>query len=85
LKGTLLKNIKEILKIIGINFTRKGLLKKLPLISIPINTMMNYADIKIIGKTSKAILETLYGMCKNCGHKMPEIGKFCAICGHAQK
>ncbi|MDQ5886024.1 MAG: hypothetical protein QG628_421 [Patescibacteria group bacterium] len=82
LKGTVLKTLKDILKAVGIRFTRKGLLSKLPFISIAINPVMNYADIKLIGITAKNYLEEIYGKCSNCGHKMPEVGKFCSMCGH---
>ncbi len=81
LKGTVLKTLKEILKKVGIRFTRTGLLKKLPFIAGVMNPVMNYADIKLIGRVATGYLEEVYGTRRHCGHKMPEVGKFCSICG----
>lgn len=81
LKGTVLKTLKEILKKVGIRFTRVGLLKKLPFIAVVMNPVLNYADIKLIGTVAKGYLEKIYGKCPKCGHKMPEVGKFCSVCG----
>ena len=41
LKGTVLKTLKEILKKVGIRFTRTDLVKKLPFIAAVMNPVMN--------------------------------------------
>ena len=81
LKGAVLKSLKNILKAVGLKFTKKGLLKKLPFIALVVNPVMNYSDIKLIGLTTKSYLDSIYGKCPFCGHQMSEIGKFCSVCG----
>ena len=63
----------------GIRFTRTGLLKKLLFIAMVMNRVMNYANIKPIGRVGKGFLEEIYGKYLHCGHKMPEVGKSCSI------
>lgn len=81
IKGATLKMIKKIAMKFGIKFTKKGILKRIPLVAIPINAVMNYTEIKAGGKIAKKFLSPNYIMCPNCGELYPKRNKFCDKCG----
>ncbi len=81
IKGTTLKMIKKIAMKLGIKFTKKGILKRIPIVAIPINAVMNYTEIKTGGKIAKKFLSPNYIMCRNCGELYPKQNKFCDKCG----
>ncbi|MFQ5788046.1 MAG: hypothetical protein ACE5H1_08700 [Thermodesulfobacteriota bacterium] len=75
------KQFFNLLKKIGIKATQKGILKKVPVISIPLNAGLNYSQIQAFGWVVKKFLSPSFVMCGECGHQTGRLNKFCPQCG----
>jgi len=50
LKGTTLTRLKAIFRVVGINFSRAGVLRFLPFINVPVNAAVNDAATRLMGR-----------------------------------
>jgi len=77
------KALVELFERIGIQATKGGILKRVPLISIPINAAMNYSQIEAFGWVVKKFLSPSFSMCGACGNQTGHLNRFCPSCGVA--
>jgi hypothetical protein len=75
------KAIIDLLERIGIQATKKGILKRVPIIAIPVNAAMNYGQIETFGWAAKKFLSPSFSMCGSCGCQTGHLNKFCPDCG----
>lgn len=59
----------------------KGMLKRVPLISIPLNAVMNYEQLEAFGWAAKKFLSPSFVMCGSCGNQIGKMSKYCSRCG----
>lgn len=85
IKGATLTTAKRIARELGIEATKKGLLKSVPLIAIPINAAMNYGGLALFGKGAKHYFSPNWRICSSCGHLQPRKNRFCASCADVMK
>lgn len=85
IKGATLTTAKRIARELGVEATKKGLLKAVPLIAIPINAAMNYGGLALFGKMAKHYFSPHWRMCSSCGHIQPRKNRFCASCADPMK
>lgn len=80
LKGATLVMAKRIARELGVAATKKGLLKAVPFVSIPVNAAMNYGGLMLFGKMAKHYFSPNWLMCAACGHVQPRKNRFCSSC-----
>jgi len=80
-KGSFLKVIKSMANKIGVRITKKGLLKKVPLVAIPVGAAMNYGTLELFGRMTKHFFSPNWKMCGDCSQIIPNKSKFCPSCG----
>jgi hypothetical protein len=83
LKGATLVTAKRAARQLGVEVTKKGLLKAVPLVAIPINAVMNYGGLVLFGKMAKHYFSPNWLMCAACGHIQPRKNRFCSSCAVA--
>lgn len=75
------KALLKLLSRIGIEATKKGILKRVPLISIPLNATMNYVQIETFGWVVKRFLSPSFVLCGKCGEYTGKFNQHCPVCG----
>ena len=75
------QQIVRMLEKLGIQATKKGILKKVPVVSVVTNAALNYGQIKSFGWVVKKFLSPTFMMCGNCGEEVGKLSKFCPKCG----
>jgi len=80
IKGATLVTAKKLARQLGVQVTKKGLLKAVPLVSIPINAAMNYGGLVLFGKTAKHYFSPNWLMCTVCSYIQPRKNRFCSSC-----
>ena len=80
LSGATLASAKKIASKLGVQATKKGLLKAVPLVAIPINSALNYGGLQLFGRLAKHYFSANWVMCAMCGHIQPRRNRFCASC-----
>jgi len=78
---TALETAKKLASTVGLRFTKQGLLRAIPLDSIPINAGLNHAGLQAFGRAAKHYFSPHWTMCGGCGHVQPVKSRFCAKCG----
>lgn len=73
--------LKKIGKKVATDALCKGILKRVPLISIPLNMGMNYEQLKVFGWAAKKFLSPSFSMCGSCGKHIGKMSKYCSGCG----
>ena len=59
LRGDNLQALKALFRLVGINFARTGVIRALPLVSIPLNAVVNDAATRTLGRKARAYYATL--------------------------
>jgi len=80
IKGSTLSTARSIARTLGVEATKKGLLKAVPLVSIPVNAAMNYGGLVVFGTMAKHYFSPNWMTCGHCGHIQPKRNRFCASC-----
>lgn len=80
LAGATLVAAKRIATQCGVEATKKGLLKSVPLVAIPVGAAMNYGGLLAFGKLAKHYFSPNWAMCAQCGHIQPKKNRFCSGC-----
>ena len=75
------RELSRLLARIGVNATRSGILKKVPLVAVPLNAAMNYGQIHAFGWAVKRFLSPSFVMCGGCGSSTGRLNRFCPACG----
>lgn len=77
------RELARLLGRIGVRATCQGILKKVPIISLPLNAAMNHGQIKAFGWVAKKFLSPSFVMCGTCGSQTGRLNHFCPSCGAA--
>lgn len=80
LKQSTLVAAKRIASSLGVEFTKKGLLRSVPFVAIPVNSALNYAGLQLFGKMAKHYFSPNWQMCPSCGNLQPRKNRFCSSC-----
>ncbi|MGE0325907.1 MAG: hypothetical protein AB7K71_17115 [Polyangiaceae bacterium] len=75
------KQLVVLLQRIGIEASKAGILKKVPLVGVPLNATLNYAQIEGFGWVVKKFMSPSFVMCGGCGAQTGRLNKFCPECG----
>lgn len=73
--------LRRVLGQVGLVAAQRGILKRVPLISIPLNAVMNYGQIEAFGWAAKGLLSPSFVMCGGCGSHTGRLNRFCPSCG----
>lgn len=80
LSGASLAAAKRIATKLGVQATKKGLLKGIPFVAVPINAALNYGGLQLVGRMAKHYFSPNWAMCAACGHIQPQRNRHCAKC-----
>ena len=75
------QQLTRLLARIGMEATKAGILAKIPLVSVPLNAVMNYGQIQAFGWAVKKFMSPSFVMCGSCGEQTGKLNRFCPKCG----
>ena len=70
-----------LLENIGSHATKSGILKKVPIVAVPINAALNYGQIQAFGGVVKKFMSPSFVMCGKCSEEVGKLSRFCPKCG----
>lgn len=75
------QQIISIMAKVGIKASTHGILAKVPVLAIPLNSAFNYSQIQSFGWIAKKFMSPTFVMCGNCGFQTGKLNSFCSQCG----